>query len=570
MNLTGTAGSMIATLLSLVIIVSLSSLPYCSSAAAVDVEIERIFLSGAADTTQTIITTSTDDNDDTDDNNDGNGRIIKRHHLVCFERRVGSSSQPHPQPGGTSSSISGSSGSSIEGRREKCCHELYLQGILLPNARQYCSDHIALVPTTPNYYLMDENHARRTGQSNWDVRPAYYLALDEDNIVQQHQSSTKKSDDDNDGDGGGTFQYKQRRHLQVIEDNEKESLSDGSNGGVTTFTPFHLSGFMSDDGLLLHHTDNDQDGNTNEDSSSSTSSSSSSSLLLLHRPLTASVQGTLDDNGGGMHRAFHQSMNISLTIDKEEIIRGTTTTKDDLSLITTINATIFLPLMESTFIDADDPFIVEHDDSSLPEGVSCRVRAATTTHNGTILDIRDYQNSSSLSRCNIEFIHPEIIDIEQPSFASRQYVVAYNINATVDLSSLLQSPLAAGGGGEALATAKKKLQVTIDYGTMLHIRYPSPIVLFDLNHVHGLVPIVIQQPVIYSAFATVQNNAKASDAKAFYSLQLQSSSIPDPIVIHVPAGLDSDYWLVTLITMVSALIGGFGMMKSLDSVSKWY
>mmetsp|Transcript_38698 Transcript_38698/g.63275 ORF Transcript_38698/g.63275 Transcript_38698/m.63275 type:complete len:91 (+) Transcript_38698:507-779(+) len=88
---------------------------------------------------------------------------------------------------------------------------------------------------------------------------------------------------------------------------------------------------------------------------------------------------------------------------------------------------------------------------------------------------------------------------------------------------------------------------------------------------NGLVPIVIKQPSLYSASVTL-GDENESNAK-YYTLQTdvteEKLNPPDPIIIHAAAGLDSDYWWITGITMSSALIGGLVLMKSLDSVSIW-
>ena len=43
----------------------------------------------------------------------------------------------------------------------------------------------------------------------------------------------------------------------------------------------------------------------------------------------------------------------------------------------------------------------------------------------------------------------------------------------------------------------------------------------------------------------------------------------DPIIIRIAVGMDADYWLVTLATVTSALIGGMLVILSLDSISVW-
>jgi hypothetical protein len=54
-----------------------------------------------------------------------------------------------------------------------------------------------------------------------------------------------------------------------------------------------------------------------------------------------------------------------------------------------------------------------------------------------------------------------------------------------------------------------------------------------------------------------------------HTSSVEKSKIPQPIVISVAIGVDNDYWWVTSITMLSALVGGFVVMGSIDSVSTW-
>ena len=122
---------------------------------------------------------------------------------------------------------------------------------------------------------------------------------------------------------------------------------------------------------------------------------------------------------GGMHRAFHQT--VILSTGGMQPLPHQPSTKMEQYLIR-INATAFLPFMESVFIDADDPFITEYNSGSF-EPILCQI------------SITSNKNASPDSKCSIEFISSETIDIEQPSFASRQYVVAFQINAAVEFWS---------------------------------------------------------------------------------------------------------------------------------------
>ena len=461
------------------------------------IDTERIFISGSADTTQIFHLLPKNSQVD------NTPTTIKRHHHVCYQKLYTSIKDPK--------SIS------QEGRN-KCCFELYQLGLLHRDDKQYCESHIALIPNL--------HHITEVGFG--DAIPEYYLALDEQVTNSDTSIDIMKV-------------YKQNRQLNIYEDKEKETLQDNlKTRGDNAYSPFHLTDFTSS-GL---------------DDSNDTDSIKS---------MYGDVEGILSSEGG-MHRNFHQKLILSLdNISSNTCGNGAPSEEADSCEDSSshqqinINATVLLPIMESVFIDADDPLLVEYGNDSPPEGIACKV---------SLLDEEQKTkevSSSSSSKCEIQFIHPEVIDIEQPSFASRQHVVAYQISASLDFVPPKEGD---------------ELKIAIDYGTTLHIRYPSPIGLNDEIGDNGLVPVVIQQPTLYSASAaTINGDDDASNEEQRYRLQTdvtspsfdetKSSIPPNPIVIHIAAGSDDDYWWITVGTMSSALIGGLVLMKSLDSVSIW-
>lgn len=291
-------------------------------------------------------------------------------------------------------------------------------------------------------------------------------------------------------------------------------------------------------------------------------------------PLIGSVRGTLSDDGG-MHRAFRHRVLLTMhTIPQaagnSTAAAGSNNNNNNYRL--TINATILLPIMESAFVDADDPFIVEYEKSGSgsPEGILCR---ATIDNKHIIL-----RKGSGAPECSMEFVPAETVDVEQPAFASRQYVVAYRVSATLDLTLERPTTTNNAAGSGMRRRMRKELEVAVDYGTTLHLRYPAPTLAE-----YGLgpsVPAVVQRPVLYSASASFieeeDDDATATDdadddtsnAK-YYALRRTAEVPPEPIIIRVAAGLDDDYWWVTAVTMSSALIGGLMLIRNLDSVSMW-
>jgi hypothetical protein len=137
-------------------------------------------------------------------------------------------------------------------------------------------------------------------------------------------------------------------------------------------------------------------------------------------------------------------------------------------------------------VDADDPLLLRHPEAgnNVGGGAYCGMSIFGNYYDGnhnketTASATTIWKGPSYSSQCNIEFVHPEIIEIEQPSFVSRQHVVAYRVGSVALLDLALpptQRDIIDGGsslswiGGEG-----SKLDIVIDYGTTIHVLYPQP------------------------------------------------------------------------------------------------
>ena len=291
-----------------------------------------------------------------------------------------------------------------------CCADLRRNGLLGGGGgRRWCEDRIATVPD-----VIDHEHDH---DDDYYVVPECYLALLDDGGRASTGGFVIRDPDRRD-------RYRRNRRPRVVkeeeeeeEDGERESESprdgiDEERGvGLGAYSPFHLTGFSSA-GVI--------------DGGGGGGGGVGSSPL----PLRGDVEGVLSDDGG-MHRAYRQRMRVFLDVVPEEVGH-----KRYRSIV---NATIFLPISESVFVDADDPFLVRYHErnSGSTEGSSCGMSISflgdrddtddndNDTTSITTTTIRYGSSSNHLpSKCDIEFVNPGTIDIEQPSFASRQYVVA--------------------------------------------------------------------------------------------------------------------------------------------------
>ena len=119
---------------------------------------------------------------------------------------------------------------SINDGRQKCCFELYQNGLLHREDRQYCFNHIALVPNVNTI----RNIISR--EDKFDVVPVYYLLMVEEEVGDHtHDTIVDNS--------RSYYSYKQNRQLKVYEDKETETIRDSKRmGGVDAYSPFHLTG----------------------------------------------------------------------------------------------------------------------------------------------------------------------------------------------------------------------------------------------------------------------------------------------------------------------------------------
>mmetsp|Transcript_27312 Transcript_27312/g.64878 ORF Transcript_27312/g.64878 Transcript_27312/m.64878 type:complete len:424 (+) Transcript_27312:176-1447(+) len=322
--------------------------------------------------------------------------------------------------------------------------------------------------------------ARIPTVSTYSIQPAFHLAIEED----AGAAAT---------DGIESGKYHQKRDLTVYEDKEREKLTDARyiNG---VFSPFHLKDFTP-------------------------VRSRTRGIMKGH------IKGDLEE-GGGMHRSFRQTIELAMPWIRRLSDRT----------YATVNATVFLPISESIFIDADDAMIKDYLKGSNSNGSTlCQLRS---------------ENSASISNviCNIDFINAEVIDVEQPSFASRPYVVAFQIMASFELSG---------------SNNDDELRFVIEYGTRIHVRYQEPAQNSSNNE---LVTVSIQQPVLYSATAKLDITARST----LFSLNLNDvQPAADPVVFTVATGNHSDYWFVTIATMGTAFVGGVLLIRRIDSISTW-
>lgn len=246
--------------------------------------------------------------------------------------------------------------------------------------------------------------------------------------------------------------------------------------------------------------------------------------------LTGFMDSTLSENGG-MHR--HNKHKVVFSVADKFI------TQIDGEMI------ILQPISEEVFISVDDPFDKNVEDA-------CTISLLTKSQE--LLKI-----GNGFISCNVELIMAPgtHINIEQPSFNSIQHVLKFRISFRLDKIDEL----------EVLAS------VQIQFTTVVHVRYPSPIVQ-NLSQPSGekgkgLVKLYTPSPFFYKGnIKTVSSSTNdGSNLKREFSLKVPFKK--GISYIDAPSGHGSHYEFVVLLTLVFALLGAVSILKDLSKVTIW-
>jgi len=191
------------------------------------------------------------------------------------------------------------------------------------------------------------------------------------------------------------------------------------------------------------------------------------------------------------------------------------------------NASMVLlwPVSQYTFINLDDPY------------------EAATSNPCQVISDPSYN-------CHIDLLHQGIIDIEQPSFASGQHVVAFALKIDRsepqiqnDISNKEEKEISSTEDGGDL-----KLILT----TMLHTRYLAPTC--------ETATLRIATPVVFSGAINTTKNT---------TVKMIPSSNEQLLLLEVPTGCMDDYDFVMMATMGFSVVGSLVMLQFMTQASQW-
>lgn len=216
--------------------------------------------------------------------------------------------------------------------------------------------------------------------------------------------------------------------------------------------------------------------------------------------------------GEGMHRTLQH--NIDFYVRDEDIRNG--------------SVVLLFPLTENVYIDLDEPS---------PEGKDF----------GCVV-------SHGMKSCRIELLTPigHTIDIEQPSFSSRQHAIALKVNFSSQSKEKVTDD----------QCANQRADFCIKFLTSLHIRYQNSFTEGGRVILERLVNISIPDPFVFSGLL----QDRYGSHHVFFP---ESDIIGTQLRIATPVGLDGDYWSVVICTSICSLFGTILLIKNTFLISKW-
>lgn len=240
------------------------------------------------------------------------------------------------------------------------------------------------------------------------------------------------------------------------------------------------------------------------------------------RILQTSISSNLSPDGG-MHRPYHHSISITLPSESQpQTIEG--------------EIIVLLPIPKDLFLDVDDPFT---------NGENCHLFF------GGRHDLIKKE-----SKCLLDVTlanEPGVIDIEQPSFVSPSHLISLKIRLDLELK------------WDRHVISDSQRELTVDFETMLHVRYPAPITKGD----KGKRSVLVQVPLafVYQGWVRLSSN----EGMLKFDLHPKTKLYDDFILplLDAKAGFDEHHDIVMVTTLLIAILGAWFMMIDLSKVALW-
>jgi hypothetical protein len=230
--------------------------------------------------------------------------------------------------------------------------------------------------------------------------------------------------------------------------------------------------------------------------------------------VNTSLRSTLSETGG-MHRDFHHVLQLGNV--PPECQRIDTMERNNSC---TFSVWISLYLPPDVFVNTEDAFSSNHP--------SIDFQIYTADHG------------------------KELIDQEEPAFASPWHVVLVHLQGPVGVLDAQQMH------------STPTTMIVIEWDTLLHIRYPSPVLNRDFARMHALAPQLVDGEILQSIDAT-------TNTTRWKMMMAPNSNDLDPAVLStwLAVGREEDYPWVLGFTMVAATVGAVVMLRDISRVASW-
>jgi hypothetical protein len=250
-------------------------------------------------------------------------------------------------------------------------------------------------------------------------------------------------------------------------------------------------------------------------------------VLPKHDAVTASLESTLSETGG-MHRDFHHAIRLG-NVPNECQTTGTCT----------FSLSILLYVTADCFINTEDAF------------------SATTDNNSNNLIHFDICMADDGN---------ELIDQEEPAFVGPWHVVRVHVHGpllNLNTQQTQTQPNSQTGGSSTSTTSTTS--ATIEWDTLLHIRYPMPVANRDYARIHVLAPQLVD-----GALQLQLQSESADNTNASWKIEPNEFQ-KDPSVLStwVAVGREEDYPWVLGSTLAAATVGAAVMLRDLSRVACW-
>ena len=223
-------------------------------------------------------------------------------------------------------------------------------------------------------------------------------------------------------------------------------------------------------------------------------------------PFRVTLSSSLSKSGG-----MHRQLSISIDVEHNQVA-SSAEEMESKSEVANMTMFVLLVVSESWFVDVEDPFA---------STVAC--------HNG-------------LEHCNVEWIYPSIIDIEDPAIDAIPHFVPIKISFR----------------GHPSAKHQK-----LDFAVNVHSRYP--LLSDDTTRTQTLYLI---EPLILGGFYETLSGGE-ENIQNYYHKMPEGSAALRVHTTTVGAGAARDYDLVLAVTMVASLIGFLINVRDLSRISRW-